>query len=48
MDGSVKEKVVKLVNDLKTVMTVSHQEDTLMVHIIIVIFHVYYLHRVQQ
>jgi hypothetical protein len=28
MDGSVKEKVVKLVNDFKTAMTVIHQEDT--------------------
>jgi hypothetical protein len=41
MNGSVKEKVMKLVNDLKTAMTVSHEEDTVMVHIIIVIFHVY-------
>jgi len=41
MDGSVKEKAMKLVNDLKTAVTVSHQEDTLMVHVIIVIFHVY-------
>jgi len=32
---------MKFVNDLKTAMTVSQQEDTLMVHIIIVIFHVY-------
>ena len=41
MDGSVKEKVMKLVNDLKTSVTVSHKEDTLVVHIIILIFLVY-------